>query len=72
MDGTLDVDDHPDYSNTMRIEDKNGQEIIVTWALNPRGTELLASDESGHIFYWPEIATRVMKFPTINPNSQIR
>lgn len=39
---------NPYYSNTMRIEkDENGQGIVVTWALNPRGTELwLRADQA--------------------------
>lgn len=54
----------------MRIEkDKNGQDIVATWALNPRGTELLAWGGSGHIFYWPENTTEVMKLPTTDPSS---
>lgn len=54
----------------MRIEkDEKGQEIVVTWALNPQGTELLAWGGSGHIFYWPENTTEVMKLPTTDPSS---
>jgi serine/threonine protein kinase len=54
----------------MRIEkDKNGEDITVTWALNPRGTELLAWGGSGYIFYWPGNTTEVMKLPTTDPSS---
>ncbi|KAF2174381.1 kinase-like protein, partial [Zopfia rhizophila CBS 207.26] len=35
----------------------------------PRGTELLAWGGSGHIFYWPENTTEVMKLPTTDPSS---